>query len=45
VLRYEAVTSEDIKTLANELLRCDKMSVSVLGRLPATTGELDIPVW
>ena len=45
VARYEAVTSDDIKALAREILRAEHMSVSVLGRYPASADELDIPAW
>ena len=45
VARYEAVTAEDIKTLAREILRVENMSVSVLGRCSPNAEELDIPVW
>ena len=45
VARYEAVTTEDIKTLARELLCYDDMSVSILGRFPSATDALDIPRW
>ena len=45
VTRYEAVTAADIKTLAQEILRVENMSVSILGRCSADTPELDIPLW
>ena len=45
VSRYEAVTVNDITTLAREILRVESMSVSILGRCPAAAEELDIPGW
>ncbi|NLB29546.1 MAG: insulinase family protein, partial [Clostridiales bacterium] len=45
IARYEAVTADDIKSLAREMLTHSNMSLSVLGRCPKGAGELDIPVW
>lgn len=45
VSRYEAVTVDEVNSLAREILRFDGMSVSVLGKCPRSADELDIPIW